>query len=141
MLNSNILPINRQFYTNKQNMAYKIDFTLATSQQIEKALCKRLENIRLTRNITQQTLAKEAGVSLRTIGRLEKGEGVSMDTFIRVLIALGIQQNLESLLPDPAIRPIDRIKIKGGERKRASSVSSASKSTGWIWGDGGVDDD
>jgi transcriptional regulator with XRE-family HTH domain len=65
-------------------MSYKIDFSTATSGQIESALCKRLESIRLSRNITQAQLAKEAGVSPRTIGRLEKGLGVSMDTFIRV---------------------------------------------------------
>jgi len=79
-------------------MAYKIDFSVATSDQIEAALCKRLESIRLSRNTTQTQLAEEAGVSPRTIGRLEKGEGVSMDTFIRVMTALGIQNSLEAIL-------------------------------------------
>ena len=31
---------------NVQYMSYKIDFSVATSDQIEAALCKRLENIR-----------------------------------------------------------------------------------------------
>jgi len=75
-------------------MSYNIDFSVATSEQIEAALCKRLESIRLSRNITQAQLAEEAGVSPRTIGRLEKGQGVSVDTFIRVMMALGIQQSL-----------------------------------------------
>ncbi|MBD3235945.1 MAG: helix-turn-helix domain-containing protein, partial [Candidatus Eisenbacteria bacterium] len=55
-------------------MTYEIDFSTATSEQIEAALCKRLESIRLSRNTTQQQLAEEAGVSPRTIGRLEKGQ-------------------------------------------------------------------
>lgn len=117
-------------------MSYKIDFSVATSDQIEAALCKRLENVRLSRNITQIQLADEAGVSLRTIGRLEKGQGVSVDTFIRVLIAFGIQQNLEVLLPDPTVRPIERIDIGGGERKRARPVQSSNKHAIWSWGDG-----
>ena len=122
-------------------MSYKIDFSLATSNQIESALCKRLENIRLSRNVTQVQLAEEAGVSPRTIGRLEKGQGVSVDTFIRVLIALGIQQNLEALLPDPTVRPIERINVGGAERKRARPGLSTEKPEIWSWGDGKDDNE
>ena len=122
-------------------MTYNIDFLLATSQQIETALCNRLENIRLARNMTQMQLAEEAGVSLRTIGRLEKGQGVSVDTFIRVLIALGIHQNLEALLPDPTVRPIERIDTRGSERKRARPGIAAEESTPWSWGDGAENDE
>ena len=116
-------------------MKYKIDFSIATSEQIEAALCKRVKNIRLTRNITQAKLAEEAGVSLRTIRRLEKGKGVSFDTFIRTLIALRIQHNLEVLLPDPTIRPFERITHKGTERIRASSQQQDIQASPWSWGD------
>jgi transcriptional regulator with XRE-family HTH domain len=122
-------------------MAYKLDFSVATSDQIEAALCKRLENIRLSRNTTQIQLAGEAGVSPRTIGRLEKGQGVSVDTFIRVMTALGVQQNLEALLPDPTVRPVERIDIGGSERKRARPGPSSNKHAAWSWGDGKGDDE
>lgn len=122
-------------------MSYKIDFSTAASAQIETALCKRLENIRLARNMTQVQLATEAGVSPRTIGRLEKGLGVSVDTFVRVLTALGIQQNLEALLPDPTVRPVERIHIGGSERKRARPISLDRRRPNWSWGDGGSDDE
>lgn len=117
-------------------MPYEIDFTTATSKQIETALCKRLENIRLLRNMTQIQLAEKAGVSPRTIGRLEKGQGVSVDTFVRVLTALGIQQNLETLLPDPRVRPMERIQIGSGERRRARPGRSGTEPIPWVWGDG-----
>jgi transcriptional regulator with XRE-family HTH domain len=117
-------------------MSYNIDFSVATSDQIEAALCKRLESVRLSRNITQAQLAEEAGVSPRTIGRLEKGQGVSMDTFIRIMMALGIQQNLEALLPDPTVRPIERAGMGAGERQRARPSKSVDKPTTWSWSDG-----
>ena len=117
-------------------MTYNIDFTVATSDQIEAALCRRLERIRLSRNITQMQLAKEAGVSPRTIGRLEKGKGVSLDTLIRVLTALGIQQNLAALLPDPTVSPIERARIGGGQRKRARPSPTGEQRPTWTWGDG-----
>lgn len=118
-------------------MSYKINFSIASSGQIEAALCERLESIRLSRNVTQAQLAGEAGVSLRTIGRLEKGEGVSLDTFIRVLTALGIQANLGTLLPDPAVRPVERVGIGGAERRRARPVKPSGERPAWSWGDGG----
>jgi transcriptional regulator with XRE-family HTH domain len=120
---------------NRQYMAYIIDFSIATSTQIEAALCKRLESIRLSRNITQARLAEEAGVSTRTIGRLEKGQGVSLDTFIRIMMALGIQQSLEALMPDPAVRPIERVGFSAGERKRARPIRSGDERPVWSWGD------
>jgi transcriptional regulator with XRE-family HTH domain len=122
-------------------MSYNHDFSVATSSQIEAALCRRLESIRLSRNMTQAQLAEEAGVSIRTIGRLEKGEGVSLDTFIRVLAALGIQSSLEALLPDPTVRPIERVGIGGKERKRARPANSSSERQKWSWGDGEDDDE
>ncbi len=122
-------------------MSYKIDFSIASSGQIEAALCRRLENIRLARNVTQKQLAREAGVSTRTIGRLEKGQGVSFDTLIRVMAALGIQQNLETLLPDPTVRPIERIGATGFERKRARPNARGEEHGPWVWGDSENDDE
>lgn len=122
-------------------MSYNIKFSIATSDQIETALCKRLESIRLSRNITQAQLAEEAGVSPRTIGRLEKGQGVSMDTFIRTMMALSIQQNLETLLPDPTVRPIERVGMNAGERKRARPAKSIDEPPTWSWGDGEEDNE
>lgn len=114
-------------------MAEDIDFSVATSRQIESALCGKLERIRLARNLTQARLADMAGVSLRTIGRLESGQGVSLDTFIRVLTALHIQENLATLLPDPSIRPMERILPGGTERKRARSRRPARQDSTWSW--------
>lgn len=122
-------------------MGYHIDFSIATSNQIEAALCKRLERIRLSRNMTQAQLAAEAGVSERTIRNLEKGAGVSFDTFIRVMAILRIQQNLEALLPDPTVRPIERTGLLSGERQRARPPKSATGNTNWAWGDGGGDNE
>jgi transcriptional regulator with XRE-family HTH domain len=116
-------------------MAYKIDFSMASSEQIEAALCERLAHIRLTKNLTQAQLAKEAGIALKTIGRMEQGLGISLDTFIRVLAALGIEDHLNALLPDPTIRPVERVQTGGVERKRARPKQTADENKPWAWGD------
>jgi DNA-binding XRE family transcriptional regulator len=116
-------------------MRYDIDLSLASSDQIVKMVGKKVEQIRLSRNITQDMLAKEAGVSSRTIRNLENGEGVLLDTLVRVLMALGLQENLEMLLPDPTVRPMERVGSIGTERKRARPMVAGEGDVPWLWGD------
>jgi transcriptional regulator with XRE-family HTH domain len=116
-------------------MINKIDFSFANSHQIEKFLGDRIANIRLAHNMTQAELASNAGVSTRTINRLENGDGVSLDTFIRVLKAINLQDNLKNFLPDLSVRPIERVRLGGRERKRARPVKTNRKESTWTWGD------
>lgn len=78
-------------------------YNLLTDEQIEASLCGQLEAERLRRNITQTELVRQAGVSVRTIRRMEKGEGVSLATFIRTMKALNLEDRLETLFPDQSI--------------------------------------
>lgn len=114
-------------------MAQKIDFTVAPPEAIEARLGRQLEQLRLSKNINQSALAAEAGVSRRTITRLENGEGISLDTLIRVMRALGVADRLASLLPDPATRPVERIQLGGRERQRARMKRSPGADA-WEWG-------
>jgi transcriptional regulator with XRE-family HTH domain len=104
-------------------------------------LGERLARLRLSRNITQGELAGNAGIHTRTLKRLEAGEGVSLDTFIRVLTALRIEDNLDLLVPNPGIRPIERVHLKGHERQRARASGQDQPEEPWQWGDEGVTDD
>lgn len=111
-----------------------LDFTTATSEEIAAALGARLEEIRLSRNISQADLADEAGVSRSTITRLATpGKGVSLDSFIRLMLALDLGDQLAGLLPDPGIRPVERARLRGSERRRASRQRGPREP--WRWGD------
>jgi putative transcriptional regulator len=112
-----------------------IDFSIASSSQIKIALCAQLEQIRLSKNLTQAQLAKEAGIALLTLQKFEKGQGVSLDTFLRVMIALGLQGNLAALLPDPSVRPVERVHQRGHERRRARPVKPSGEKGAFTWGD------
>jgi putative transcriptional regulator len=116
-------------------MALKLNSDSASSEQIEAALCQELAELRLARNMTQQQLAEQAGVSLRTIKRLEAGEGTSLDTFIRLLKVLGISNNLEALIPDQSVRPLERAKQAGKQRQRARPNDEVAAEESWVWGD------
>ena len=116
-------------------MKYKIDFSIASSEAITDALCKRLDEIRLSRNISQADLAKEAGVSSRTIARLADGKAVSLDSFVRVMVALRLTEHLAVMLPDPGIRPVERVQFGEAERQRASRKKG--EASEWKWRDSG----
>ena len=115
-------------------MAHNIDFDSAPLGAIEAELGRRLEGARLAANVSQAELAAAAGISRRTVTRLENGEGVSLDTLIRVMRALGIAGRLDALVTPPEVRPIERIRLRGKQRKRASP--SARPVPGkWSWDD------
>jgi transcriptional regulator with XRE-family HTH domain len=115
-------------------MTQKLDFLVSSSETIIKALFDRLEEIRLSRNISQADLAREAGVSRSTITRLARGENISMDSFVRIMQALDLTDNLAALLPNPTVRPVERVRLAGNERLRASSKRKPADE--WTWGDG-----
>jgi len=114
-------------------MNHKIDFSTASSEAIMEALGKRLDAIRLSRNITQADLAREAGVSRSTLTRLSDGQPVSLDSFVRVMQALNLADHLAALLPDPGLRPVDRVRLGTSERQRARRRQS--ETSAWTWGD------
>ncbi len=114
-------------------MTHNIDFSIASSDAIINALFERIEEIRLSRNISQAALAKEAGVSRSTITRLARGQSISVDSFVRILQALGLADHLAALLPNPNVRPVERIQLDGAERRRASSKQK--RAGNWTWKD------
>jgi transcriptional regulator with XRE-family HTH domain len=57
---------------------------------------EQIKRERRRRNLTQQQLAAEAGVSLRTIGRVERGELQESRNFEAITAALGLQPNNEA---------------------------------------------
>lgn len=110
-----------------------------SDEAILRELGSRLASARLVRNLTQAALAGEAGVSKRTIERLEAGEVASrLPALVRVCRVLGLIERLDSLVPVAAPGPVEQLKLAGRTRKRASKPrqATARRATKWTWGDG-----
>ncbi|MBQ3843624.1 MAG: helix-turn-helix domain-containing protein [Bacteroidales bacterium] len=73
------------------------------------AICKRigghLKHARLKQNITQQSLADAANVSLSSVKKIEKGEIGSFDSLLRVLRTLGLLNVLQPLVDEEQLSP------------------------------------
>ncbi len=95
----------------------------------------RLGRRRVELELTQADLAGEAGVSKRTVERVEAGESVQTTTLIRILRVMELLQALDAFIPEIGPRPMDLLKLQGKERQRASSKKrkKASESK-WSWG-------
>ena len=109
----------------------------ATDGVVLSTLGGRLAAIRLERNLTQAQLATQAGVSKRTVERLEAGTvGTQLSGFIRVCRALGVIERFDLLIPEPVPSPVERLKMAGRKRRRASTARTAGPSAKkWQWGD------
>ena len=63
--------------------------------------------------MTQSELAERSGVSMGTVVRLERGETVSVLLLISILRTLGVLENLETLLPELGISPMQLRRMQG----------------------------
>lgn len=106
-----------------------------TDKTILKELGSRIAAKRLELNLTQAGLSEKAGVSKRTVERIEAGESTQLSNFIRLLRSLELIDRLEALLPETQPGPMDQLKYKGKERKRAHSKKIKPQKKPWTWGD------
>ena len=115
----------------------------STDAAVLKELGHRLARRRLRENLTQAQLAHEAGISKRTLNRLERGESSQLASLIRVLRSLGLLGNLDPVVPLPPPSPIELLRATPRERRRASPSAKRSRPSStpappstWTWGDG-----
>ena len=110
----------------------KIDDNLSDAAVLEE-LGQRIARYRLNRNMTQGALATESGVSTPTVQRLEKGQSTQASNLIRILRTLKLLENLDALVPEPAISPLQQARMQGKTRQRASSPRKRQTPTRWTW--------
>ena len=108
----------------------------ASDGAVLKEIGKRVTQYRLNQDKTQAALAQEAGVSHRTMIRAEHGHSVQASSLIRILRALQLIENLDALIPEPAVSPVQQLKMQGKQRQRASSKpGKPGKEDTWSWAD------
>jgi transcriptional regulator with XRE-family HTH domain len=98
-------------------------------------LGKRLAAARLERNLTQAELANEAGVAKRTLERLEAGQSTQLANLVRVVRALGLAANFDTLVPETPPSPIAELELRGRQRERASRRAKREAPRPWRWED------
>lgn len=97
-----------------------------------KMIGTRVQQYRINSGISQKELADDSGVSVRSISRLEQGASVQLESLIKVLYALKLDDNFELLIPDQTKRPSyylqkDKPRMRVGKKNEPAG--------GFKWGD------
>lgn len=108
-----------------------------SSQAALNELGFRLKSYRIYSSLTQEELAVQSGVSRRSIQNMENGKDVNFSTIIKVLISLGLDSNLDLLVPDSTKRPSYYLKTNYNtkQRFRATKKNALNINDEVKWGD------
>jgi DNA-binding XRE family transcriptional regulator len=95
----------------------------------------RLSRQRIEAGLTQAELAAQAGLSKRTLERIEAGHGTELVSLIRVLRALKLTDGLDSAIAELPPSPIALLKLRGKQRRRAPRARPKAGTLGapWTW--------
>ena len=83
-----------------------------TPEELQSELGRRLQRLRLSRNLDQRTTAEKAGITRAALQNLEAGRGSTVKTLVRTLKALNYLEGIEILAPEPTINPLALLKTK-----------------------------
>lgn len=84
-------------------------FNPKTPNDIAKELVEKIKQHRKKLKISQAQLASKSGVSLGSIKRFESKYEISLNSFIKILIALNLEQDLENLFTQKNYNSIDEV--------------------------------
>lgn len=80
--------------------------TVSSPEELALAVGENIKTLRLQKNLTQRSLADQAGVSMTALRHLESGQGANLFTLIRIIRALDKQEWLQALAPRVTINPL-----------------------------------
>ena len=84
-----------------------------TPNEIAKSLAEKIKQQRKKLKISQENLAQKSGVSLGSIKRFETKYEISLQSFIKIAIALDLDSDFENLFSNKTYTSIDEV-INGG---------------------------
>ena len=100
---------------------------LTPETEMLRELGARLARIRKQQGYTQPDLADEAGLGVATLRRIEGGQDSQLESWLKLLKALGMAHAIDDLLPEDFRSPM--AEVRGRTRKRAAAPGAVT------WGD------
>jgi transcriptional regulator with XRE-family HTH domain len=109
---------------------------LLSDEAILAELGERIARSRIDLQLTQAELAEQAGISKRTLERIESGASAQMSSMVRILRVLELLPRLEQMFPETGPTPMELLRHKGKTRQRASTRGRDQQSDeSWTWDD------
>ena len=90
----------------------------------------RLARVRKQHGYIQARLAKEAGIGVATLKRMEGGKGGQLESWIKVAQALHMAESINTLMPEHFDSPMAEV-LAAKKRRRKNRTTTPGK----VWGD------
>ena len=94
------------------------DIYILSDTMIQRRIGEKLKAVRLKQNITQQSLADSAEVSLSTVKKIENGEIKSFGSLLRVMRILGKLDAIQSLVEEEQLSPNEYYELVHAAQKK-----------------------
>lgn len=99
-----------------------MEYLLFTPQEMAHALADRHKKLRLSRKWKRKTLAQRSDVSVASLVRFEQEGKISLESFLKLLNALGRLDEVESLLRPATAKSIDELDKQAVKTPKRGSV-------------------
>jgi transcriptional regulator with XRE-family HTH domain len=103
-----------------------VDFAIAIPDEVCIAFGERARTRRLMLNLSVDELAARVGISAKTLGNFERTGRCTLETFVRVLEALGALPDLQNVLLTQS-STIEDMRQKAAVRTRQRAYTKARK--------------
>ena len=94
-----------------------MEYIFYTPSDVAIRLANKIKSIRKRRKITQKQLAGRSNVSYATLRKFEATGQISLESFIKLVMELGLKDELDNLFSSPVYNSIDEVI---NERKQSS---------------------
>ena len=88
------------------------------AEELERDLGEQLRNERVRQRLEQVQVAARAGVTRKTVSRLENGAGATVHSLMAVLRALGRADWIATLAPAIAVSPMELLRSQRPPKTR-----------------------
>ncbi|ADD67341.1 helix-turn-helix domain protein [Denitrovibrio acetiphilus DSM 12809] len=93
--------------------------TFITLEEMAEYIRNSLRNTRLEKNLTQEGLAERSGVSLGTLKKFESTGQISLESLLKLCLALNLLDNFANLFDkQEQLKSLDAILSQDKTRKR-----------------------
>ena len=86
-----------------------MEYIFDTPSDVAIRLADKIKSIRKRRKITQKQLAGRSNVSYATLRKFEATGQLSLESFIKLVMELGLKDELDNLFSTPVYNSIDEV--------------------------------
>ena len=86
-----------------------MEYIFDTPSDVAIRLANKIKSIRKRRKITQKQLAGRSNVSYATLRKFEATGQISLESFIKLVMELGLKDELDNLFSTPVYNSVDEV--------------------------------